>query len=140
METKNSPHKGSQQSVAGGPELGKCFFGQKGALKIQYNREANSIFIGVGRKNEDNKWNWKNAKIKDTEGATIINVLTSKISETSFYHTFDQKETKIWIRRKDDFVYFRIEDYSKPIDSAEQFVSRIILEEAIRRMAQKQEQ
>ena len=106
METKSSLQKVSQQSVAGGTELDKCFFGQKGALKIQYNREANSIFIGVGRKNEGNKWNWKNAKIKDTEGATIINVLTGKINETSFYHTFDQKETKIWIRRKDDFVYF----------------------------------
>ena len=112
-------------------KIDKCFFGQKTALKIQYNQENKSIYVGIGKKEEDDTWTWKTAKMKDTEIAEILRLLQQKTENVNFYHTFDGNQTKIWINRKDKSVFFKIEEYAKGLNSAEQEVLRIVLEETI---------
>jgi hypothetical protein len=112
-------------------KIDKCFFGQKTALKIQYNQENKSIYLGIGKKEEDDSWTWKTAKMKDTEAAEILRLLQQKTESVNFYHTRNGNETKIWINRKDQAVFFKIEEYAKELSPAEQEVLRIVLEEAI---------
>jgi len=114
------------------PALDRCFFGQKSALKAQYNEKSKSIYIGVGRKNGDDKWSWNNAKIKDTEAANIIRVIIGKADSISFFHTFKENNRKIWINRKEEQLFFKIDDNSKGLNPGEQEVLKIVLLEAIR--------
>jgi len=111
--------------------IDKCFFGQKTALKIQYNQENNSIYIGIGKKNENNQWQWNNAKIKDTEAADIIRVINGKIDNTSFYHTFNNTNTQIWITKKETQIFIKIDNLAKSLNPSEQEVLRILIEEII---------
>lgn len=114
------------------PALDKCFFGQKSAFKAQYDKESKSIYIGVGKKNEDESWSWKNAKIKDTEAAEIIRVIQGFSESVSFYHTFNDSKRQIWFNRKDEQLFVRIDDAGKGISVGEQEVLKILLLEAIR--------
>lgn len=114
------------------PALDKCFFGQKSAFKAQYDKESKSIYIGVGKKNEDESWSWKNAKIKDTEAAEIIRVLQGQADSVSFYHTFNGSSRKIWINRKEEQLFVKIDNKRKGVNFGEQEVLKIVLLEAIR--------
>ena len=132
MEKPNQTKTETEQSQNGSIKLDKCFFGQKSALKVQYNQEKNSIYIGIGKKDEADHWTWKNAKIKDTEAAEIIRVITGKTDSTSFYHTYNDSKTQIWINRREEQVFFKIDEFAKGLDAGEQEVLRIVLLEAIR--------
>jgi len=114
------------------PAIDRCFFGQKSALKAQYNKESRSIYIGVGKKSDDDKWSWNNAKIKDTEAAEIIRILQGQTDSVSFFHTFNGSSRKIWINRKEEQLFVKIDDNSKGINLGEQEVLKIVLLEAIR--------
>jgi len=131
MDQTNPPEEETEQPKYRRTAIDKCFFAQKSALKVQYNQDSNAIYIGIGKKDDHNTWHWKNAKIKDTEAAEIITVIAGKTDSTSFYHSYNGNETKIWINRKDDSVHVRIEDQAKGLTPAEQHVLQIILEEAI---------
>jgi hypothetical protein len=120
-----------EQSQHKRAKIDKCFFGQKTALKIQYNEETNAIYLGIGKKEEDESWTWKTAKMKDTEIAEILRLLQQKAESINFFHTFNDNETKIWINRKDQTVFFKIDDLAKGLNPAEQEVLRIVLEETI---------
>ena len=96
------------------------FFGQKSALKAQYNKESKSIYIGVGKKSDDNKWSWNNAKIKDTEAAEIIRILQGQTESVSFYHTFNDSKRQIWVTRKEEQLFVKIDSNSKGINLGEQ--------------------
>jgi hypothetical protein len=109
----------------------KFFLGQKTALKTQFNEENKSIYPGIGKKEEDDSWIWKTAKIKDTEIAEILRVLQQKTENASFYNIFNGSETKIWINGKDQTVFLKIEDQAKGLSPAKQEVLRIVLEETI---------
>jgi hypothetical protein len=111
--------------------IDKCFFGQKSALKLQYNQDNNAIFLGIGKKEDNGNWNWRNAKIKDTEAAEIIRVISGQTDTPSFYHSYNDNNTKIWISRKEDRMVARIEDHSKALAPDEQVVLKILLKEAI---------
>jgi len=111
--------------------IDKCFFGQKSALKLQYNQDNNAIFLGIGKKEDNGSWNWRNAKIKDTEAAVIIRVINGQTDTASFYHTYNDNSTKIWINRKEDRMVVRIEEHSKALAPDEQIVLKILLMEAI---------
>ena len=78
-----------QSQIPKRAKIDKCFFGQKTALKIQYNQENKSIYLGIGKKEEDDTWTWKTAKMKDTEIAEILRLLQQKTESVNFYHTFD---------------------------------------------------
>ena len=132
MEKPNQTKTETEQSQSGSIKLDKCFFGQKTALKVQYNQDKNSIYIGIGKKDEADQWTWKNAKIKDTEAAEIIRVLTGKTDSTSFYHTYNDNITQIWINRKEEQVFFKIDEFAKGLNTGEQEVLKIVLLEAIR--------
>jgi len=132
MEKPNQTKTETEQSQNRSIKLDKCFFGQKTALKVQYNQDNNSIYIGIGIKDEADQWTWKNAKIKDTEAAEIIRVLTGKTDSTSFYHTYNDNKTQIWINRKEEQVFFKIDEFAKGLNTGEQEVLKIVLLEAIR--------
>lgn len=126
METSQKTEKNQR------PALDKCFFGQKSAFKAQYDKTSKSIYIGVGKKNEDESWSWKNAKIKDTEAAEIIRVIQGNSASVSFYHTFNDSKRQIWVNRKDEQLFVRIDNAGKGISVGEQEVLKILLLEAIR--------
>ncbi|RLD36563.1 MAG: hypothetical protein DRI74_08815 [Bacteroidetes bacterium] len=132
MENPNQTKTETEQSQNRSIKLDKCFFGQKTALKVQYNQDKNSIYIGIGKKDEADQWTWKNAKIKDTEAAEIIRVLTGKTDSTSFYHTYNDNKSQIWINRKGEQVFFKIDEFAKGLNTGEQEVLKIVLLEAIR--------
>jgi len=131
MNETNQEEQIPEQSQPKRAKIDKCFFGQKTALKIQYNQENKSIYLGIGRKEEDDSWTWKTAKMKDTEIAEILRLLQQKAESINFHHTFNGNQTKIWINRNQDTVFFKIEDQGKGLSLAEQEVLRIVLEEAI---------
>jgi hypothetical protein len=132
MENEIKEEQISEQTEVHRNKLDKCFFGQKSALKIQYNDDNKAIYLGVGKKEEDSSWTWKTAKLKDSEAAEIILLIDQKCDAVSFYHTFKDETTRITITRKDDTTFFRIEDLSKAMTPAELEVLKIILTETIR--------
>ncbi len=111
--------------------LDKCFFGKESALKIQYDKENNKIYLGIGKKGSNNDWTWEKAKLKDIEAAEILRVIASKTEAASFFHTFNNKNTKIWINKNEDSLIIKVDDQSKKLNPAEQEVLRIFLEEVI---------
>jgi len=111
--------------------LDKCFFGKESGLKVQYDKENNKIYLGIGKKGSNNDWTWETAKLKDIEAAEIIRVITSKTEAASFFHSFNNKKTKIWINKSEDSLAIKIENQSKRLNPAEQEVLRIFLEEVI---------
>ena len=111
--------------------LEKCFFGQESALKVQYDKETNKFYLTVGKKGTNNDWTWETAKLKDIEAAEIIRVITSKTEAASFFHSFNNKNTKIWINKSEDNLAIKIENQGKKLNPAEQEVLRIFLEEVI---------
>ncbi|MCK4427980.1 MAG: hypothetical protein KAW16_05815 [candidate division Zixibacteria bacterium] len=131
MDKTNQEEQIPEQSQPKRAKIDKCFFGQKTALKIQYNQENKSIYLGIGKKEEDDSWTWKTAKMKDTEIAEILRLLQQKTESINFYHTFNDNQTKIWINRKDQTTFFKIENQAKGLSPAEQEVLRIVLEETI---------
>ena len=131
MENPNQTKTETEQNQSRSIKIDKCFFGQKAALKVQYNQENNSIYIGIGKKSENDQWTWNNAKIKDTEAAEIIRVITGKTDSTSFYHTYNDNKTQIWITRKEEQVFIKIDNLAKSICPSEQEVMKIILKEII---------
>lgn len=110
--------------------LDKCFFGKESALKVQYDKDTNKLYLGVGKKN-DNDWTWEKAKLKDVEAAEILRVIASKTEAASFFHSFNNKNTKIWVNKSEDSLVIKIESQSKKLNPAEQEVLRIFLEEVI---------
>jgi len=137
MENETQKNTTVNENKQNSKKLDKCFFGQKNALKIQYNPENKAIYLGIGKKDENNTWTWKTAKLKDTEAAEIILVIQNKTDNANFYHTYKDETTKIFINRKDNTAFFKIENNTKALNPGEQEVLRIILVEIIREMSQR---
>ena len=108
----------------------RAFFGKDSCLVFQVNTEAMKVFLDIGKKGPGG-WTWNKAKINDEEMAEILMVLEKQQDEASFYHKFGDKETKIWVNRKDEQVFFRIEDQSKGLGPAQQTVMAVLLREGI---------
>ena len=108
----------------------KPFFGKDSCLVFQVNAQARKVFLDVGKK-ENDAWNWKKAKLDDEEMAQILRVLQGDAEEASFYHEYKGNATKIWVNRKEDNVYFRIEDQSKALTPPQQTILDVLLREAI---------
>jgi len=100
------------------------------ALRIHYNPEFRAVFLTVGKKVEDT-WKWETAKMKDHELGDIIRVLNNSSENVSFYHKFNDKETKIWINRKEENVFIKVNDFSKLLRPGEQMVLKILLQRII---------
>ena len=112
--------------------LNRTFFGQTTALKVQYNKDLNKIFVHTGKKNGES-WKWEVAKLYDTELAEVLRLLNKEIDRIGFFHQFESKETKISVNRKEETVFFRIGDISKALNYGEQVVLKLLLENLILR-------
>ena len=108
----------------------KTFFGKDNCLVLQVNTEEKKTFLQIGKRGPAG-WTWNKAKINNEEIGDILRVLESKTEGASFYHRYQGKETKIWISRKADNVYFRIENQSKALSPGQQTVMAILLRHAI---------
>lgn len=108
----------------------KTFFSKNSALKVMFNKETKRIYCNIGKKNND-IWQWKKIKLNCVEAGKIIRVLAGKLENTSFIHKFNDVLTKIWVNKKEDTIFFRVEDISKSLNEGEQEVLKILLERMI---------
>jgi hypothetical protein len=100
------------------------------ALKIQYNKNTNQIYIHAGKK-DNYKWVWIKSKFSDSEIGEILRVLDGQTDKCSFFHQFNGNTTRTWINKKDGFIFVKIEDISKALNSGEQEVMKVLLEKVI---------
>lgn len=110
--------------------INKAFMSKNNALKLQYNKNTNQIFIHIG-KNIGEKWEWKKSKYSDTEIGDILRVIDGKEEKCSFFHKFKDNTTRTWVNKKDGFLFFKIEDNSKALSAGEQEVMKVLLEKVI---------
>ena len=110
--------------------INKAFMSKNNALKIQYNKDVNQIFIHAGKKDNE-KWVWIKTKFSDSEIGDILRVLNGQTDKCSFFHQFNGNTTRTWINKKDGFVFFKIEDISKALNSGEQEVLKVLLNKII---------
>ena len=108
----------------------RAFFGKDTCLVFQMNAESKKVFLDVGKKGPTG-WTWRKAKVNDEELAEILMVIQKEKNEASFFHSYGAKQTKIWVTRKDDHVFVRIEDQSKALTPAQQTVLAVLLRDAI---------
>lgn len=111
--------------------LNKCFMAKTTAFKVQLTKDKECYFH-TGQKSAD-KWSWVKAKMNTAELGMILKVLKGEKNSTSFYHKFNEKETKIWVNRKEDYVFIRIEKISKSLTEGEQEELKVLLEYIILR-------
>ena len=111
-----------------------AFFGKSSCL-VLHDDTQNGTFLKVGKKVDNDSWSWQKAKMSLSELGEIISVLKDKMGQTSFIHSFnDRQQTRIWINRDDKkMIFFKINDCSKPINLGEQEVLLILLEQIIAR-------
>jgi hypothetical protein len=110
--------------------INKAFMSKNNALKIQYNKNTNQIYIHAGKK-DNYKWVWIKSKFSDSEIGEILRVLDGQTDKCSFFHQFNGNTTRTWINKKDGFIFVKIEDISKALNSGEQEVMKVLLEKVI---------
>jgi len=110
--------------------INKAFLSKNNALKIQYNKDVNQIYIHAGKKDND-KWIWIKSKFSDSEIGEILRVLNGQTDKCSFFHKYNDNTTRTWVNKKNGFIFFKIEDISKALNSGEQEVMRVLLEKVI---------
>lgn len=109
--------------------LRHAFFGQASCVTLDHGQ--NGTFLKVGKKNGDG-WGWQVAKMSMPELGDIISVIKGRTDKASFFHSFKDKQTKIWINRDDKGqVFFKIEDHAKPLNIGEQEVLLVLLDRVI---------
>ena len=112
------------------PSIRKAFFGKGTCLILHANAEAKKVFLAIGKK-ASGSWTWAKAKISDEEMGDILLVLERNAQDASFYHEYQGKQNKIWVNRKGDNVYFRIEEQSKALSPTQQTIMAVLLRHAI---------
>jgi len=110
--------------------INKAFMSKKNALKIQYNKDVNQIYIHAGKKDTE-KWVWIKSKFADSEIGEILRILDGQIDKCSFFHQYNRKATRTWINKKNGFIFFKVEDISKALNSGEQEVMKVLLRKII---------
>ncbi|MBN1159815.1 MAG: hypothetical protein JXA43_01090 [Candidatus Diapherotrites archaeon] len=82
-------------------------------------------------KKEGEKWIWDKVKMGEEECGEIVRVLNGKQDKAAFFHQFGEHSNKIWVSKKDDAIFVKINEVSKGLTGGEQEVLRIILERLI---------
>lgn len=116
-----------------GLKINKAFLGQKSALKLQLNKE-NEAYIHVGKKNQDDKWEWQRAKFEESELGSILQLLTGKSEKFTTVHEFEGEKKSIAFNMVKDKNLFFVKIgtiSSKPLAAGEQEVLRILIEKVI---------
>ncbi len=81
--------------------------------------------------NNDGSWVWRTVKFSDNELGLIIRVLERKISEASFFHSFNDDKISIWFKLSKDTLICKADDMTKGLNPGEQKVLHILLQHAI---------
>lgn len=108
--------------------LDRAFFGKDNCLTLQM--RGKQCYLKWGRK-AGSAWEWKNAKMSDSELGDILRVLDGEEREASFFHSFNGDSTKIWVSRQDKAVVFKADDYTKGLQPGEQKVLSVLLRNCI---------
>ncbi|MFW5865475.1 MAG: hypothetical protein ACOCU6_00080 [Nanoarchaeota archaeon] len=117
------------------PILQKAFFGKDTCLKITLSNNK-ECFMEFGKPSTDktNGWRWKPVKFNDIELGEILLVLEKEKEQTSFFHTFKDEKTQIWISRKGSYTTFKVKEASKGLNDGERVAMREIIKHCIVRM------
>ncbi len=99
--------------------LARAAFGKQSCVKIE--RNGRGTWLQVGKKQEE-KWDWRKAKLSDTEIADILLVLDCRQDQASFLHTFKGNETRINASRKEQTIFIRVDDYAAALNPGQQLV------------------
>jgi len=110
--------------------VNKAFLSKSTALKIQYNQTVNQIYLHAGKKQTD-KWVWIRSKFSDAELGDILRVLHGQADSCSFFHRYNGHTTRTWVNKKDGYVFVKIEDISKALNTGEQEVLKVLLQQII---------
>ncbi len=114
--------------------INKAFFGKENCLKITLNRNGECyMHFGIGNK-KSNSWVWKKIKFNDSELGSILLVLAGKQKSASFFHSYNNASTQIWVNRDKDYVFLKVKEMSKSLSIGEQEVLRVLIEHMILRM------
>ena len=108
--------------------MNRAFFGKTTCLKIQYNN--GTIYFHMGKKDGES-WSWDKVKMGEEECGEIVRVINGKQDKAAFFHQFGDNSNKIWVSKKDDAVFVKINEVSKGLTGGEQEVLRVILERLI---------
>ena len=116
--------------------LQRAFFGKDNCLKVTLHKKLECYFeFGTPKPEKEKGWNWKPVKFNDIELGEILLVLEGQKSSVSFFHTFKEEKTQIWISRKDKFVTIKVKELSKGLNEGEQIVLRELIRHIIVRMS-----
>lgn len=112
--------------------INRAFFGKDNAFKFMLTKDRECYFQ-VGKESGD-EWKWKKAKMNDLELAEIYDFLRKEKEKVNFYHEFEGDKTQIWISRKNEYIFIKIEDYTKRLSLSEQVVLEKLIDHGIVRM------
>ncbi|MGM5480645.1 MAG: hypothetical protein ACQESC_04260 [Nanobdellota archaeon] len=112
--------------------LQKAFFSKNNCLKVTLNKNQETYFeFGTPKPKQEKGWNWKPVKFNDMELGEIILILEDKKQTTSFFHSFNNETTQIWISKKNSFFTIKTNTSKKSLQEGEQVVLRELLKHII---------
>ena len=109
--------------------LARTAFGKQSCVKLE--RNGRGTWLQVGKKLDEERWDWRRAKLSDTEIAEMLLVFDGRQEQANWLHTFQGSETRISAGRKDQTVFIRVDDYAAALSPGQQVLfahlcSRII--------------
>ena len=112
--------------------ISKAFFGKKNCLKVTFNNQKDCYFE-FGTTQDEKTWSWKKVKMNDGELGDILRVLEGKAESVSFFHSFKNDKTQIWVNKKGDLFFIKVKELSKSLSTGEQRVLEELLKFMIMR-------
>ena len=114
--------------------INKAFFGKDNCLKVMLNGSGDCYFHFGFMDKTKNAWIWKKIKFNDMELGSIVLVLDGRKKNVSFFHSFKDTKTQIWVSSDKDYVFLKIKEMSKSLSQGEQQVLKVLLEYIILRI------
>lgn len=113
--------------------LTKAFFGKKNCLKAYLNDKLD-FYLEFGKTADEKTWSWKKVKMNDDELGQILSVLEGTQDSVSFFHSFKEDKTQIWVNKSKEAFFIKVKELSKSLSIGEQYVLRELLKYSIIRM------
>ena len=108
--------------------MNKAFFGKTSCFKVQLNNKEVYFHMGTLK---GETWTWEKLKMNDMELGEIVRLLNGKTDQWSTVHKFKDNMNNIWMNRSDKFVFVKINNTTKAMNTGEQEVLRILLERCV---------
>lgn len=116
----------------------KSFMSRNSCLRLECNKATKSVYLHIGKRQQDSKFKWICTKLNDSEAADLILVARGKLDQVSFFHKFENKGKNIdtvkrtWINRdENNLLWIRIEEFRKSLSKPEALILEILLQAAI---------